>query len=273
MPAKLWHLIQDRLDASKAADWKQRIADYRTIEAVQRRERGGRWRDEDVLGAMVLAVLSNSADWSRIHAVRPLLPEAFEDYSLKRCAERTERQVERCLGRLNELGVSSQTLRRGLRRLTLAARRLHEWSTTHGSADSYFLSLLDSCQHDPKQAALALGANGSDYKLPGLGIALAAETLRNLGYDLSKPDRHVCRAAGAFGLVAFRRWPNRRGTKAPEANPRELLDTMMGVEEMARAVGVQATYLDTAIWILCARSGAHLKNADLEALAAKAQVP
>lgn len=36
-------------------------------------------------------------------------------------------------------------------------------------------------------------ANSRDNKLLQMGIPLVAEYLRNLGYDLPKPDRHVCR--------------------------------------------------------------------------------
>lgn len=48
-----------------------------------------------------------------------------------------------------------------------------------------------------------------------MGIPLAAEFLKNLGYDVAKPDRHICRAVGEFGWVEFKSWPDRSGNKAP----------------------------------------------------------
>ena len=143
------------------------------------------------------------------------------------------------------------------------SRRLREWSAAHGAAETYFLQVIESCEGDPKRAAVELGRVGSQYKLPALGIPIAAESLRSLGSDLSKPDRHVCRAVGAFGLVTFRRWPDRSGTKAPQPTTRQMLETMRAVEDLARNIALRPTYLDNAIWLLCARSGAHLSNAEL----------
>ena len=119
---------------------------------------------------------------------------------------------------------------------------------------------------DPKLAAMAVGTPGSDHKLPGFGIPLAAEALRNLGYDLAKPDRHVNRAIGVFGMVEFSRWEDRSGTKAPEATPQEMLQCMAAVEEWAAGVGVPTSFLDNALWLLCAKMGLYLDNAALGTL-------
>jgi hypothetical protein len=151
--------------------------------------------------------------------------------------------------------------------LAKTARILQGWSVLHGSAENYFVEVIRSVGGDPKRAALELGRVGGDWKLPGFGVPIAAEALRNLGFDLSKPDRHVCRAVGSFGLVEFRRWTDRSGTKAPSPRIEEMMKVMAAVESFARGVGVRATFLDNAIWLLCARSGCHLTNEELSALA------
>ncbi len=113
---------------------------------------------------------------------------------------------------------------------------------------------------------MKLGLPSSRYKLPAFGIALAAEALRNIGFDLVKPDRHILRAAGSFGLVEFIRWEDRGATKPPNARPSELLETMSNMEKFAESVGECACLVDNAIWLLCARSGSHLSNEDLKGL-------
>jgi len=202
-----------------------------------------------------------------VERVLPELRTAFSDFSLDTYAETSEREVEQRLVRwFEDRRAGSMTLRQSLIGLAKTARLLREWSATHGSAEHYFLTLLAACGADPKRAAVALGTPDSPKKLPGLGVPIAAESLRNMGYDVCKPDRHVCRAVGSFGLVQFRNWPDRAGTKAPAASASEMLSTMAAVESLARGVGTRPTLFDNAIWLLCSQMGLHMSNARLASL-------
>lgn len=169
------------------------------------------------------------------------------------------------------------TLEKNLANLVRAARKLLEYSRIHGTADGYFTSLLDRCGGDPKQAALRLGRSGPD-KLPAFGVALAAEALKNLGYDVAKPDRHVVRAVGSFGLVPFDSWPDARdagnGREPPRSTSRErLLAVMAAVQEIANAADKSVAFVDNAIWLLCAKSALHLTNRELAVIARKSGLP
>jgi hypothetical protein len=74
-----------------------------------------------------------------------------------------------------------------------------------------------------------------------------------------------------FELVQFRKWPDRSGTKPPETNDREKLDTMIAVETLAIRVGARPTFLDNALWLACANMGLHMSNTELAALASEGQ--
>lgn len=154
--------------------------------------------------------------------------------------------------------AGSRSLRANLIGLLGAARRLSDYSTAHGTADGYFTSLMARCDNDPKHVAVRLGESG-EYKLPSLGIALAAEALKNLGFDVTKPDRHVMRALGAFRLVDFTPWTlagtAREPRKAPNPTTRRQRLAMNAVEKLAAAAEQRPTLLDNAIWLLCDRSG------------------
>jgi thermostable 8-oxoguanine DNA glycosylase len=110
---------------------------------------------------------------------------------------------------------------------------------------------------------------GLVHKLPGFGIALAAEFLKNVGYDVAKPDRHVNRALGSFGWVSFKRWSDRNGTQAPEANEDELIAVMQEVARCAQSVSQSACFVDNVIWVLCARSCLHASNEELMTIGGK----
>lgn len=159
------------------------------------------------------------------------------------------------------------TMKRNLIYLIGAARKLAEHP---GTADSYFTAIVDQSKGDAKRAALLLGSNAA-YKLPSIGVPLAAETLRNLGFDVAKPDRHIMRAVGSFGLVDFGAWSAdeslRPGTKPPNPSCARRMAAMTAVEDLANSVQEHVIFVDTAIWLLCARSGLNLSNAELAQLA------
>ena len=262
----LWNSIRDRLDRSLPS-WTERIESLGQVAALERRQNNNRWSDDEVFKALLLAVLSNNTDWSKVERIIPELRNQFSDYSLKKYAETTEHDVaERYLPWFQVRRAGSMTLRRALTDLAKTARLLRDWSLAHGSAEHYFLNLVNSLDGDPKRTALELGRTGSRKKLPGLGVPLAAESLRNMGFDLGKPDRHLCRAVGSFGFVQFRKWPQRSGTKPPQSSPTEMLTVMVTIEFLADAIGVKTTFLDNAIWLLCSQSGLHMSNATLESL-------
>lgn len=153
------------------------------------------------------------------------------------------------------------------------ARLLTEHSRLHGTAESYFTSLIHQLDGDPKQAAICLGSR-SEHKLPAFGVTLAAEALKNLGYDVAKPDRHVTRAVASFGLVHFRNWSQRDGQAAPSLSSRSsYLAVMRAVEDIASSAGMPVVLVDNAIWLLCAKSGLYLTNPELSDLARESEAP
>ena len=219
-----------------------------------------------------MAVLSNNTDWSKIESLRDELKDVFCDFSPEKYAALPDTKIANCVVPwFKARKAGSMTLKRGLVNLILAVQKLAEYSKAHGTAEGHFTSLIHQCDNDPKQVALCLGMPNSQYKLPSLGVPLAAEALKNLGFDVAKPDRHILRAMGSFGLVRFNRWSDRSKNKSPP-NPTksELYKTMASVDEVAVNAGKHVGFVDNAIWLLCARSGLDLANEELTEIAYKA---
>jgi len=266
----LWQNIQRRLDSSPLP-WRERITGFGQMAARDRRTAGGTWTDQEVFKALVLAVLSSNTDWSKVEGLLPELPTLFHRFDPAFYATLSDTQVEaEFVPWFAAHRAGSMTLKRNLIYLIQAARKLERHSRAHGSADSYFTAIVHRSQGDPKRAALLLGSDPA-YKLPSIGVPLAAETLRNLGYDVAKPDRHIMRAVGCFGLVDFGVWSAdetlRGGTKAPNPSRARQVAAMSAVEDLAHNAQEQVILVDTAIWLLCAKSGLNLCNADLTQLA------
>ena len=275
----LWQRIESRLDSARPG-WRRRLDGFGQIAAVEARAAGRAWSDDEVFEALLMAALSSNTDWSKIERIQAELPELFSGFSLASYAERRPREIaERFVPWFQERRAGSQSQKESLVKLIDTARMLLAHSRVHGSAESYFTNLVQRCEGDPKRAALHLGLPGkyNKYKLPAFGVALAAEALKNLGFPVAKPDRHVGRAMGSFGLVQFERWPGRNGRKAPSLSSRKsLLAVMTAVQEIATAANTPVVLVDNAIWLLCERSGAkcglYLTNPELAALARESGV-
>lgn len=212
----LWQNIESRLDQSHEG-WRGRVDEFGQVDAVKKRSICQAWSDGETFEATLMAVLSNNTDWSKIQRVRAELADVFSGFSLRHYANLSERDIiYRIEPWFRERRAGSMTLKRDLVNLVHAARRLFEYSRVHGSAESYFVSLVRQLDNDPKRAALRLGTPGDEYKLPALGVPLAAEALKNLGFDLAKPDRHITRAVASFGLVDYGPWAGRTDRRPPK---------------------------------------------------------
>jgi hypothetical protein len=148
-----------------------------------------------------------------------------------------------------------------------AARQLTQYARLYGSLERFVRNLYEANGSDPKRLAVALGSEKSRNKLPGLGVPLAAEALKNIGYDVAKPDRHVNRAAGCFSMVNFAQWRDWSLRATPPVAAADLMSVMQAVEAFSRTIGQRTAFVDNAIWLLCAKSGLWMTNSDLVALA------
>ena len=263
----LWQRIEGRLDSSYPG-WRKRVDSFGQMAAVKSRASGRAWSDDEVFKALLMAVLSTNTDWSKVERVQGELADLFCGFSLESYAERQPDEIgERVVPWFLERRAGSVSLERNLVDFIGAARKLAEHRRAHGSAESYFTSLVRRSGGDPKQAALHLGRQG-EYKLPAFGVALAAEALKNLGFDVAKPDRHLGRAIGSFGMVRFERWSGRSGRTSPPLTSRaSQLAVMTAVQQLATEAGRLVVVVDNAIWMLCARSGLYLTNPELAEMA------
>ena len=230
----LWEKIESRLDSSHEG-WRDRVDEFGQTNAVKRRSVGQAWNDGETFEATLMAVLSNNTDWSKIQRVRADLPSVFSGFSLRHYAGLSENDISRIESWFRDRRAGSMTLKRDLFNLVHTARRLLEYSRVHGSAEAYFVSLVRQLDNDPVRAALRLGTQGDKYKLPALGVPLAAEALKNLGFDLAKPDRHITRAVASFGLVDFGSWAERTHRTPPKkVSDLEVMEAVQRIGEAAR---------------------------------------
>lgn len=255
-------------------DWRREIEKTQVpTSVVERRLRGAHFSDSEIFKGLLLALLSNGSKWERIQNILEELGEPFEEFNLEAFSNISEDDVtNRLMPWFKSRKANPRFLEVDLNRLRTVAKQLVAYSQKYGSADSYFTTAWNLVGKDSTALAFLLGdpkQEHKQWKLLGFGVALSAEALRNLGFDLSKPDRHILRAVGQFGLVQFVKWSDRSAYSSPEASPNELRMTMKAVEQIAQANKQTTTFVDSMIWTLCSEGNdkAHLTNFDLAEIA------
>jgi len=251
----------------RVPDWRARVKLYGQVATIDQREAGTPFTDRKIFEGLLLSVLSNNTDWSKVESMRKDLPAIFDDFDPGTFSSRAPESIDlEIKPEFKKRKAGSFTLARNLKLLIHSTRLLLERSRAHGSIDSYIGHLFEQSACDPHELAIKFGTD-SPEKLPGLGVALAAEFLRNIGFNLCKPDRHINRASGQWGLVKFAKWPDQSKTKSPAASVGELRKVMVEFSIFANSVGERVSLLDNAVWILCAKSGGRLTNEELRAFA------
>lgn len=259
----IWTNLIGILDA-RSPDWQSRVMGYGQVDLANKRAAGEAFSDEEVFKGVLWAVLSSNIDWSRVERALPELEDRIGSYGPQLYATREAAYIDDLNEWFKSKKAGSMVLRRNLNYLIRTAKILSDWSAEHGSADSYFTKAVQD-GGDPFAAVMLLG-NDPSYKLPALGTAIAAETMRNLGYDMAKPDRHICRTMGCWGLMQYQKWPDQSGNKNPDTSYDELLETMRAMDRFAKAVNESPTYVDNVIWFACSVGGPNLTNEELQEL-------
>ena len=245
--------------------WEERAGDAAVEANVRRRHLGQAFTDAETFEAVVRAALSGNTTATTVQRIAPELTEPFQGFDLAAFAERLPAKLEAdIMPWFLARKAGSTGLRRTLRGLHGTALRLVAYARDHGAAERFFADCLTD-SGTIEDAAVAIGSSGQ-WKLPGFGVALAAEALKFLGYDVCKPDRHVMRCVGAWSLVTFRKWPIRGEFTPPMASIAELRETMLAVRALAGAAGLTINQENSAIWIAGALSGARLTTEDFEIL-------
>lgn len=119
--------------------------------------------------------------------------------------------------------------------------KMMELERYYGSIDQYYQKFIEN---DPSKKSLVKDISDprSTDKYIEIGEALAAEYLRNVGYDLAKPDRHIRRILGRDYLGC---------SVNKNASIEESLDIVQSLTEyMGRETIAEVDYI---LWSYCAK--------------------
>lgn len=215
-------------------------SDYQRIKKlVQSRRSGAKSPIKDYIEGMILAMLTNSVPWKNIsphinngniatifHNYNPVWlksadpDELVKDLRAIKCGNRRDKQQMNSLrGNINLI----ETIIRA-----------------HNSFEDYLKSKSSAYPVIP-YSALEDFQPGKRYKLQEMGIPLVCEFLKNMGFELPKPDVHLRRFLSA----------DRMGTgHSPMATEEEVFNQ---IQALSKASGEFIPNIDLIIWEYCAK--------------------
>lgn len=211
---------------------------------IEKREQGEHFTINAHIRGMVYAMLSSGISWERVEkdidesTGRILsIDKIFQNYdadTLLSCSVETlkeEIKVQRLAG------ISTNNQLKGL--IPDNIRKLKQWEDAFGSIDSYYKRFIEK---DSSYQTLieTLSQSDSENKMKQLSEALTAEYLRNVGYDLAKPDRHVRRILGNSILACS------------ELEIVPVFEAMEIVREIAGILNRHVAEVDYILWSYCA---------------------
>lgn len=231
---------------------------------IDRRKNGDTFTVTDHIRAIVYSMLTSGAAWNRLEPYIDIetgriwiVDEIFYQYDVDKLLSTDPSEL---VGQITAQTLGTPYIKNQMNSLiNTNIKKLLALEKEYGSIDNFYQSIINT-DSTMKTLVKELSAVGKPYKLAQLGEALTAEYLRNVGYDVAKPDRHICRILGSEYLGCSQR---------KYAAPYEAIDI---IADIAKSLNKLAAEVDYILWAYCASGFGEvctLKNPKCQSCVAK----
>lgn len=177
-------------------DWMKR-ADYdlgidNLLQKYNLRNNGYVFTKRDHCEALILSILSANRPWIGLQNHLEDLRQIFGNYEPDYLISESPNILYQLV---TDIGCGNRRLGAQMNEISYNVSILNKIEETYGNVD--FLAIC--AQEDPIKTIWCISDKSSKYKLMGVGPALAAQYLKNIGIDLIKPDIHIRRIIQRFG--------------------------------------------------------------------------
>lgn len=211
---------------------------------IDKRENGGTFTVSDHIRAMVYSMLTSEGKWDRFEKHTSL--ETGQIIIIDKIFCHYDPDV---LLKLDPVILANKIMAEKLGNrfiknqmyalIDVNIHKLLDIENKYGCIDTFY-KLYEDNDKTLKALIKELSAENKPYKLVQLGEALTPEYLRNVGYNICKPDRHICRILGSNNL----------GCSDNETlSVEEAFDI---VAEIAKVLNKRTAEVDYILWSYCA---------------------
>lgn len=212
---------------------------------IDKRNRNEHFTISDHIRGMVYSMLSSGIAWSKLKNGIDIetgeivtIDEIFHGYDHEHILCQSPTVLK---NKIQKLKYASPYTRRQMEALiNINIPKLIEIQRKYRNIDSYYQTFIEK---DPTVQLLikTLSDSKSKDKMVQLGVALTAEYLRNVGYDIAKPDRHTRRVVGADILTC---------SSNKIAGTSETMDI---ISQIAKELKIGVAETDYIMWAYCAK--------------------
>lgn len=212
---------------------------------IGRRNAGGDFTLTDHIRAMVYSMLSSGNQWANVAknvdsatGCIPDVDKIFYDYDVEKLKQSSAEQLRANIKKIHCGTPSTFNQMKAL--LSTNIDVLCSLDQKYGAIDTYYQKFIE-IDDSLKTLIIVLSTAGSITKLEQMSIPLVCEYLRNVGYDIPKPDRHIRRILGS-GYLALSDKPT-----VPEFEAFDIVVKLAGIMEKPVAE------VDYILWSYCAK--------------------
>ena len=238
------HLRKELLIKDGALQAKKLWENTYIKKQIDKRLNSGTFTIQDHIRAMVYSMLSSGASWNRVEPGIDIntgrithIDEIFCQYDVDTLLN-TDPMV--LVEKIKKQTLGTQYTKNQMYALvSVNIENLLSLEKEYGSVDNFYQILV--CKDDNlKNLVRELSTLGKPRKFAQLGEALTAEYLKNVGYDIGKPDRHICRILGSDRLGC---------STHKTVSPYEAIDIIAAI---AKSINKPAAEVDYILWAYCA---------------------
>lgn len=238
------HLRTELLIKDGVISEKQLWENTHIKKQIDKRNENSVFSIEDHIRAMVYSMLSSGITWKRVEDDIDIstgritsVDKVFFQYDVNEIMKHSPKYYEE---EIKGLHFASQYTSKQMEALIQKnIPKLMKYEKEYGSVDKYYQTYVEkdkSC----KGLVKVLSSENSADKMTQMGIPLVCEYLRNVGYDIPKPDRHICRILGKDYLALSSKQP---------VPTEEAFDI---VSDLASTSGKSIAETDYILWSYCA---------------------
>lgn len=231
---------------------------------IDRRKNGDTFTVTDHIRAIVYSMLTSGVAWNRLEPHIDIetgriwiVDEIFYQYDVDKLLSTAPSEL---VGQITAQTLGTPYIKNQMNALiNTNIKKLLALEKEYGSIDNFYQSIINT-DSTMKTLVKELSAVGKPHKFAQLGEALTAEYLKNVGYDIGKPDRHICRILGSEYLGCSQR---------KYAAPYEAIDI---IADIAKSLNKPAAEVDYILWAYCASGFGEvctLKNPKCQSCVAK----
>ena len=237
--------VNEYLQENKGGTVEAFIDELGQVAKVKERLGGSKVTNQGCMKGFALSLFSSQTDWGRVQDNMNILNENLFNIDAIDYAGYKEEAIDVLMNRIIGLGFTSRYFKNDLMNLKKFCMYIKNNNFNPEGYDLFdkYVTLYGTGSSPEKRRLIS-----DIQKFGGMGVALSAEFLRNIGFDMAKPDVHIMRLLSTDKLGAGS-W-----AAADDYKDKLKFDAIDIISKSAAELKIYEAEMDNVFWLYCAIS-------------------